>query len=378
MNIMIDNAVPLNNGDAALIFSLGDELESLGHTITYSTFQLKKVRKRYPNKNWIGSFLSIKWINYLPGIRFLYYCLRILCSSVIKKQDLIISAPGGYINSYYGFKMKLLVLSLYKRLLGIKIVMFSQSIGPLNQNDEKVLQQYLPYFSKFLVRDDISYKRIYSLVEREETIVKTFDAAFLSQPVGYSVKLPNRRIAISVRSWVFDNRNQNLYHRLIQDIIEELISNGFEVVFLSTCQGDHDYVDDSIEAYRIYQTLPSDLKKSVTIDSKLYTLAEFKKELSQFDYVIGTRLHMCILAWLSGVPAFNISYEEKGKECYRYLGLEKYTIDYNESHTSQSKITSFLRMNQAEKERHFYRIDVIHHDMNRILRQILTELTIPD
>lgn len=375
MNIMIDNAVPLNNGDAALIFSLGDELEALGHSITYSTFQLKKVRKSYPNKNWTASFLSTKWINHIPGIRFLYYCLRILCSSVVKKQDLVISAPGGYINSYYGFKKKLLVLSLYKRLLGINIVMFSQSVGPLNQKDEKVLQQYLPYFSKFLVRDDISYERIYALIEKEELIVKTFDAAFLSQPTGYSNNLPNQRIAISVRSWTFDNRSQDLYRGLIRDVVEELVGNGFEVVFLSTCQGDKDYVDDSIEANRIYQTLSNELKQSVTVDSNLYTLSELKNKIKKFDYVIGTRLHMCILAWLSGVPAFNISYEEKGKECYRYLGLEKYTIDYNESQTYRSKIISFLTMNQEEKQTHFSKIDTIHQRMNDILRQVLTELT---
>ncbi|CAD5899713.1 polysaccharide pyruvyl transferase family protein [Carnobacterium maltaromaticum] len=378
MNIMIDNAVPLNNGDAALIFSLGDELEALGHTITYSTFQLKKVRTRYPNKKWTSSFLSARLINKLPGIRFLYYCLRILCSSVLRKQDLVISAPGGYINSYYGFKTKLLVLSLYKRLLGINIVMFSQSVGPLKESDEKVLQQYLPYFSKFLVRDDISYERIYALIEKEKTIVKTFDAAFLSQPVGYSARLPNQRVAISVRSWTFDNRSQEMYHFLIQGIVEELVDKGFEVVFLSTCQGDEDYVDDSIEANRIYQNLSTELKQSTTIDSNLYTLAELKNELNKFDYVIGTRLHMCILAWLSGVPAFNISYEEKGKECYHYLGLEKYTIDYNENQLNKSKINSFIEMSPAEKKRHFNKIEDIHQDMNKILRRVLDDLISPN
>lgn len=370
---MIDNAVPLNNGDAVLIFALGDELEALGHTVTYSTFQLKKVQKRYPDKKWTASFLSNKWLNRIPGIRFLYYCLRILCSPVLKKQNLVISAPGGYINSYYGFKTKLLILSLYKRLLGIDVVMFSQSVGPLYEKDERILQHYFPYFSKFLVRDEISYERIHALIGNNETIVKTYDAAFLSQPKGYSEKLPNKRVAISVRSWIFDNRNQFLYQQLIQDIIGELVMNDFEVVFLSTCQGDKDYVDDSIEAYRIYQTLPDELKPSVTVDSSLYTLEELKTELKSFDYVIGTRLHMCILSWLSGVPAFNISYEEKGKECYGYLGLQNYTIDYNESRTSESKITSFFMMSEEEKVHHFHRIDEIHHEMNHILRQVVAD-----
>ncbi|MDZ5757440.1 hypothetical protein RAK27_02055 [Carnobacterium maltaromaticum] len=44
MKIMIDFAVPLNNGDAALIFALGDELENMGNQIVYSTFNYKKPR----------------------------------------------------------------------------------------------------------------------------------------------------------------------------------------------------------------------------------------------------------------------------------------------------------------------------------------------
>jgi len=39
---------------------------------------------------------------------------------------------------------------------------------------------------------------------------------------------------------------------------------------------------------------------------------------------------MCILSMLKGKPCFNISYERKGKEAYKYLGLEEYSVDYNE------------------------------------------------
>lgn len=50
---------------------------------------------------------------------------------------------------------------------------------------------------------------------------------------------------------------------------------------------------------------------------------------SQSVSPLGTRLHMCILSMLSGVPAFNISYEVKGRECYKMMGLSQYSIDYN-------------------------------------------------
>lgn len=370
---MIDYAVPLNNGDAALIFALGDELETLGHKVTYSTFQLNKVEKKYPEKVWIASILSNKYLNHIPIIRYIYYCIKILCHPIIKKQDLIIAAPGGYINSYYGFKLKLLVLSLYKRLLGKTIIMYSQSIGPLNRKDEKVIKKYLPYFSKFLVRDEASFQRIKPLTEKGESLVKTYDAAFLMEPKGQVLKSSTKQIAISVRSWKFDNRSQDIYQQLIQDMVKELIFHGFEIVFLSTCQGDTEYIDDSIEALRIYQSFPKRMQESITIDANNYNLDQLKERLQGFDYVIGTRLHMCILSWLSGVPAFNISYEEKGKECYSYLGLEKYTIDYNEEHSSSERIKSFLKMTEIEKKCHFNKIDRIHVEMKKMLGTLLNE-----
>ncbi|WP_317914160.1 polysaccharide pyruvyl transferase family protein [Carnobacterium maltaromaticum] len=370
---MIDYAVPLNNGDAALIFALGDELETLGHEVTYSTFQLDKVKKKYPEKVWIASILSNKYLNHIPIIRYIYYCIQILCNPVIKNQDLIIAAPGGYINSYYGFKLKLLVLSLYKRLLGKPIIMYSQSIGPLNRKDEKIIKKYLPYFSKFLVRDEASFQRIKPLTGNYESLVKTYDAAFLMEPKGQLLKSSTKKIAISVRSWKFDNRSQDIYQQLIKDMVKELIFHGFEIVFLSTCQGDTEYIDDSIEAIRIYRSFPKKMQESITIDANNYDLDQLKERLQEFDYVIGTRLHMCILAWLSGVPAFNISYEEKGKECYSYLGLEKYTIDYNEEDNSRERIKSFLKMTEIEKQCHFNKIDTIHVEMKRMLGTLLNE-----
>jgi polysaccharide pyruvyl transferase WcaK-like protein len=59
--------------------------------------------------------------------------------------------------------------------------------------------------------------------------------------------------------------------------------------------------------------------------------------------VIGTRLHMCLLALLSEIPAFNISYERKGKEAYNYLKMNNYSCDYNEeSSVAMEKFKTFV------------------------------------
>lgn len=370
MNIMIEFAVPLNNGDAALIFSLGEKLEAYGHIVVYSTYNYEKVQKIYPDKKWSKTILANKYINKTPVIKSIYYLFRVLFSSIIREQDLIIAAPGGYINSYYGFKDKLFLLSLYKKVLKKPIIMFSQSVGPLSTKDGKILKKYLPYFSIFMVRDTISNLRIKDR-KQDNNIIQTYDAAFLTKPLGYDFKRENKVVAISVREWKHDSREQTCYIHLIQSMIEELVRNNYTIVFLSTCQGDSNYVNDSIMAEKIYSQLSLDLKEKVEIDSHYYTLQELKNELKKYDFVVGTRLHMCILSWLEGVPAFNISYEEKGRECYNYLGLSKYSVDYNESNNTKDILYSFLAMSELEKIMHFNKINEVHDAVTAELNYVL-------
>ncbi|MDZ5759252.1 polysaccharide pyruvyl transferase family protein [Carnobacterium maltaromaticum] len=370
MKIMIEHGVPLNTGDAALIFALGDELENCGHEVIYSTFNLKKVKMKYPERKWKASVLSHRMLNRIPFLSSLYYYLCILFSKTARQQDLIISAPGGYINSYYGFEAKLKILSLYKKLLGKKLIMFSQSIGPLSKKDEEVLKKYIPYFTEFLVRDEPSYERMEKL-GLAASVLQTYDAAFLRKPLEYNPKIKNKKIAVSVRTWDFANRSQSVYRLLIQRIVTQVVQAGFEVVFLSTCQGEETYVDDSKEALLIYQQLPDSIQKYVEIDNNNYTLEELVQELTSYSFVIGTRLHMCILAWLAGTPAFNISYEEKGLECYRYLKMLDYTIDFNETENFEIKLAQFLQMSSLELENCFKEVEGVHDSMKKKLQQVL-------
>src|SRR5699024_1449353 len=138
-----------------------------------------------------------------------------------------------------------------------------------------------------------------------------------------------KKVAISVREWNFDGRDKSTYYNLITNIVTYFYNEGFEVTFLSTCQGIPSYRDDSIIANEIFNSLPKNIKERVIVDGQYYNVFELRERLKDYDYVIGTRLHMCILSWLSSVPAFNISYEEKGKESYEYLKLSKFSIDYN-------------------------------------------------
>lgn len=339
MKVLIENAVPLNNGDAALIFSVGDSLEKIGANVYYSTFNLDKAIEKYPQKKWLRSSLDSKLIK-VPFIGFILLAVKMYISKKSQNFDAIISAPGGYINSYYGFKRKVQLIYLYKKIHKTNTYMYSQSVGPLNFKDQKVMKKYIKYFDIFYVRDDISMSRMTDL-NINQNVVQTKDAAFLLGTIN-KLKTNNKKIAISVREWKHDSRNEYDYMNLIKNITYYFIKKGYEVTFLSTCQGENTYTNDSDFARKIFNELSNDVRSQVIVDSRYYNLYELREELTKFDFTIGTRLHMCILSWLSGTPALNISYEEKGKECYKYLNLEDYTIDYNFTGDIEKILTDFI------------------------------------
>lgn len=347
--ILIANAVPTNNGDAALIFGLRDKLVNRGYEVIISTTHYETVKKLYKDIKWIKAeyqFNKIEQKIYyrLPNYKKRIMEKRIRRNKLYKDIDVIISAPGGYINSYYGIEEKLFCMSLIKKYFNTKIVMYSQSVGPLNENDKNILDKYMKMFDLFMARDEISYNNVKSY----KNTIKTNDAAFLLN--SKESKNKENIIGISVRQWGFEGRSKDKYIELIRNIVVKCIDNGNKVEFISTCQGIPNYVDDSKIANVIKNGLDEKYKKEVVVNEKYYSLNQLREYINKFKFIIGTRLHMCILSTLSGIPAFNISYEVKGKECYKILDLMEFSIDYNDDiNISLAKLQKFIDQNETLK-----------------------------
>src|SRR5690606_33051013 len=99
----------------ALIFAIGDKFKSADFDVYYSTLKYTNIISKYPNENWIKSFLQGRILR-VPILGLVYIIIKLLCSKEHQQFDVIVSAPGGYINSYYGFKRKIQLLALYKIL----------------------------------------------------------------------------------------------------------------------------------------------------------------------------------------------------------------------------------------------------------------------
>ena len=153
------------------------------------------------------------------------------------------------------------------------------------------------------------------------------------------------------------------------------IDNGNRVEFISTCQGLKNYVDDSKIAKEIVQSLNEEYKTKVTVNDEYNSLNELRSKLSEYKFVIGTRLHMCILSIMAGVPAFNISYEVKGKECYKMLNLSEYSIDYNANiDESLSKIEKFIINNKELRKICIEKAKIMNEEAEKYFNIMIKEI----
>jgi polysaccharide pyruvyl transferase WcaK-like protein len=86
---------------------------------------------------------------------------------------------------------------------------------------------------------------------------------------------------------------------------------------------------------------------------------------------------MCILSLVNGTPAFNISYEVKGRECYKYLGLAAYSVDFNESKdNAATKFNAFVNDYKNIQASLPQTLAPVHEECRSSLDNFLAELNI--
>lgn len=377
--ILLVNSYAVNNGDMALVIALYEQLITHGYTVRIATFYYDFLKDKYPKLPLIRELNDYRFFIQATFIKKVFSRINFYFNKTYRDHDVFIASPGGYVNSYYGLKKSLLSLILGKKY-SKKTAIYSQSIGPLNETDRKRLTKFSKSIDVILVRDDFS-KDCISSVPCYSKVFQTKDAAFLLTPRTSKANTDCKTVAVSVREWKFDNRSMKGFCEMIQSFCEIVLQQGYHIEFISTCQGVENYRDDSHVAYiirdLIVQEQPS-YAEIITVDSKYHTYYELTELLNtKYAFTIGTRLHMCILSLINGTPAFNISYEVKGIECYKYLGLENYSADFNESNVAAlKKFNDFIENYKAIQATLVEKILPIHNESKGALNMFLKEMKI--
>ena len=369
----------VNNGDAALVTALYLSLISKGFDVKIATYYYAVAKKKYPHLPLVRELSDYYFLKKLPFLKPVLVRINFWLKSNYRNNDLFIACPGGYVNSYYQLNYALLSLKLAHKL-GKKTAIYAQSVGPFNPNDSRLFSAASKYLDLVLVRDEFSMQIMKDL-NYSGNYYQTKDAAFLLERSSSRNVENSKKVAISVREWSFDERNMSRYIDLMSQICLQLIKRGYSIEFLSTCQGVPGYKDDSKTAELIKKNLEENFNvyNNIEVNASYYNVEGLMDKLAEYDFVVGTRLHMCILSWVCNVPAFNISYEVKGKECYNYLGIPRYSIDFNEDiAVAEKMLDEFISDRDSFKEDVFARVQGIRHEVKTDFEKFVNSLNLLD
>jgi colanic acid/amylovoran biosynthesis protein len=325
MKFLITNTVPLNGGDEALLHATVESLQARWpHSqIAVLCKDVEQARPRFPGLTLESDLEFVKSSSQRDRVSNLY-----------READLVLSAPGGFLNDYYPLAPRLRGFEV-AIALGKPLVLLAQSIGPFwKEESVRRIREVLNRVSLVTVRDAASQQHLVDCGVAGTKVRETADAAFLWRHLApglhHQKTGPVRSIALSFRIWPLGDQLeiQKTLGKARQLCRHLLADPNRSLVFLSTCQGVAGYVDDSLLAVQIVEALPHEFRERCRVDRARYNPRELMRLYGQCDAFIGMRLHGCILSMLAGTPALGLGYEQKTREVFRQLDLEPYQVRF--------------------------------------------------
>jgi polysaccharide pyruvyl transferase WcaK-like protein len=325
MNVLITNSVPLNGGDEAVLRAVVQSLKSRlpDASITVLCNRLELSKKYLPD------------LMLAPDLEFATTSAdRRHVSELYRNADIVLTSPGGYLHDFYPIEDRLRAIEVALSL-GKPVILLPQSIGPFwKSNSVRRIGEVLNRVTRICVRDGASVDHLLNCGVDKSKILESADAAFLWRDIEPSLfparEGPSGKIGLCFRVWPVDDEIK------VRDTIAKavglceffLADPSRQLTFLSTCQGIDGYIDDSALALQIVARLRPDLQARCSVDRSRYIPTERIQAFGQCDAVISMRLHACILAMLGGTPAMGLGYEEKTREIFSQLNLEKYQVAF--------------------------------------------------
>lgn len=267
--------------------------------------------------------------------------LRLSGMTQVVQADCVVLAGGGYL---YSAKRRLnftLIHALLQvrlaRLMGKRILMMPQSVGPLNNR-----------FDAFLVR--VAHKGVRPLVVRDaesvrvatESLGRTLDVELVPDVVFHGLpayKAPYRQqsvlqspdVLIIAMDWTWarstNKEDLNGYISKLARAAETLASKGISVSLGGNSRIPEQNQDDFDIARQVFECIDLAHRQRVKLLDHSTNLESLRLTMTRSKVVIGTRLHSCILALVEGKPTIALAYQPKTIGTYEHLGLLTYCRD---------------------------------------------------
>jgi colanic acid/amylovoran biosynthesis protein len=331
-----------------------------------------------PGSSWLTSLL-------LPFVKAVHCCLYFLCYRafksrflawleeddpfrVVAESDIVIAEGGGYLYSSNKAPFSRAMMSCLLRIalaaaLGKPAIVFPISLGPIRRKYEgHVVRWALKKAKTIAMREPISHELALELRLPPEKLRLVPDVAFLwseavseYRPTGQQV-----RVLMTVADWSFAackgqhaRRHLEDYVRSLVDLIRFLGRRGVHVsVFPQVVVPPGD--DDSTIAHWVAAQVGDQRCCVLAVPLRQRTnIRQILSLFGEFDLLVGTRMHSCILGMCAGIPTIALAYQPKTLGTFSMLGLQEYCLDATNvnSRRLQEMVSRVLAHLETEKVR---------------------------
>ena len=231
-------------------------------------------------------------------------------------------------------------------LMNKPLVLLPQTYGPYKHHFTKQISRFLIGRSCLvLCRDKNGPDAVNKIIGNDTLSPKIFfcpDVAFFlhSNPVSdiiFDEHHEKLLIGMNVNGLMYNGgyNKQNMfglnldYGKLITDIVQRfLLKSNAEILLIPHNNASRGNIESDLDACEeVMRNIPYVLKNRVHIVEQKPSPSEIKGVISKCDFFIGSRMHACIAALSSGVPAIGIAYSEKFIGVFESIGAEELVLD---------------------------------------------------
>lgn len=264
----------------------------------------------------------------------------------LKNSQILLSGGGGLIQDRTSLKSLIYYLTIIylAKMLRLKIIIFSQSMGPLTKKIGKFLtRKILNKVDIITVRDKNSLDILGELKIEKPEIFLTADVGLLLKEadedvieeifIKENINSKNPLLGIVIRPW--EDLQLNEIINFIEIFKKEY--NNWDIVLIP-----FQYSEDYPLLRKIKEKIPS-----VKIINNEYLPEEILGIIKNMNFIIGMRLHSLIFSSLMNVPHLGIIYDNKVKEFLEEVEQKGLEI----SEITAEKIYELIKESLQESER---------------------------
>jgi colanic acid/amylovoran biosynthesis protein len=269
----------------------------------------------------------------------------------IAKSDFVVSMAGGdSFSDIYGIS-RLLYVSLPQVLaiiLGKKLVLLPQTIGPFNSWIAKDL-------AKFILRRAVRiYSRDHEGIAKAQKMLRAtdanskvefcFDVGFVVEATKPKVMDPHLEAEVRCSGPIIGLNASGLlamggysranmfrlkvdYTKFLFELVDMLISKQKAVVVLIPHVFGASAESDTRVCQEIYSALNNRYPKQLFMVTEDYSYSEIKYFIGLCEFFIGSRMHSCIGALSQHVPTVSIAYSDKFIGVMNTIGVADLVAD---------------------------------------------------